>query len=87
MRLNAEQTDALVHVEKARRRVEQAREDALRAALDAVNLGVPQSRVADAYGISRMSMWRLLTNESARDVAASGRVTHQEDRPDEQIGV
>lgn len=84
MRLNQEQTDALANVQRARRRIEQAEQDARQAAFDAIALGVPHSRVAEAYGISRMTMWRLLTKESPDAEVQSARGTTTHGGPHEQ---
>jgi DNA invertase Pin-like site-specific DNA recombinase len=64
MHLNPDQTALLKRVVKARERREKAESDGRDAALRAVAAGVPQSRVADAFGVTRMTMWRWLLEQA-----------------------
>ena len=59
MHLSPEQAAALKRVTQTHKRAEQAAEAAHRAVLEAIELGVPQARVAEAGGPSRMTLWRL----------------------------
>lgn len=75
MHLDRDQSALLKRVVKARERcvkAERALATAERnghdAALRAVAAGVPQSRVAEAFGVSRMWLWRLL-QEQEREAA------------------
>jgi DNA invertase Pin-like site-specific DNA recombinase len=67
---------------EARERADQAEREAVKAAREAVKAGVPQQRVAEVLGVSRMTLWRRLQEDSpqrsARDGDTSGRTTHQE---------
>lgn len=62
MRLNDDQAAALGLIARTRKRAERAAEDAHRAILEAIEAGVPQTRVAETARISRMSMWRRLND-------------------------
>jgi DNA invertase Pin-like site-specific DNA recombinase len=64
MHLNPDQDALLGRVVKARKRREKAEGDGRDAALLAVAAGVPQSRVADAFGVTRMTMWRWLQEQA-----------------------
>jgi hypothetical protein len=61
----------LDRVVQATNRLEGAKEALRDAALDAVDAGVPQTQVAEAADIGRMTMWRWLkedeTNKEAPD--------------------
>lgn len=52
---------------QARKRYDEAERAGRRIALEAVDAGVPQSRVADALGVSRMTMWRWLRADEHRE--------------------
>jgi transposase-like protein len=70
MHLNPDQSALVKRLEKARERREKAQRDGRNAALLAVEAGVPQSRVAEAFGVARMTMWRWL-QEQAEDKGAA----------------
>ena len=66
---------ALRLIIQTRKRVERAEKDAHRALLAAIKAGVPQTRVAQAAHISRMSMWRILNTDKSAGAAATARRT------------
>jgi DNA invertase Pin-like site-specific DNA recombinase len=53
----------LDRVVQAANRLDAAKEAVREAALDAVDAGVPQTRVAEAADIGRMTLWRWLKEE------------------------
>jgi transcriptional regulator with PAS, ATPase and Fis domain len=67
MNLTTEQHAILDEVAKARERRERAERDARRIALEALANGLPHTRVADALGITRMTIWRWLKELEAHD--------------------
>ena len=66
MNLSPEQHSILDEVAKARERRERAERDARRIALEAVGSGLPHTRVADAVGVTRMTIWRWLKEPEAQ---------------------
>jgi DNA invertase Pin-like site-specific DNA recombinase len=72
MHLNSDQSALLKRVVKARERrdnaeraLQKAERDGHNAALRALEAGVPQSRVADAFGVTRMTVWRWLQEQAS----------------------
>ena len=65
MHLGTDHQQQLRSVTQARKRFEQAERAGRRTALEAIAAGVPQSRVADALGVSRMTLWRW-THEASQ---------------------
>lgn len=63
-RLSHDQSALLKRVVKARERREKAERDGRDDALLALAAGVPQSRVAEALGVTRMTMWRWLQEQA-----------------------
>ena len=66
MNLSPEQHWILDEVAKARERRERAERDARRIALEAVGSDLPHTRVADAVGVTRMTIWRWLKEPEAQ---------------------
>jgi hypothetical protein len=72
MKLNDDQARRLKRVEVAGKRLahaqnqlDAARESLRSAAIDALDAGVPQARVAAAAGVGRMGVWRWLKGQTA----------------------
>ena len=63
--LTPQQEGHLDRVAAAANRLDGAKEALRRVALDAVDAGVPQTRVAEAADVGRMTLWRWL-NDSER---------------------
>ena len=70
MHLDPDQSALLRRVKKARERCEKAEREGRDAVLQAVAGGVPQSRVAEAFGVNRMWMWRMLQEQEQEREAA-----------------
>ena len=83
MHLDPSQTELLGRVTKARKRMERSEREARLIVLEAVAGNVPQSRIAESLGVSRMTLWRWMQSQqsSSRDADTSGSLATRGDDP------
>ena len=58
MKPSPEQAELIRRVERARRTLDQAERNARQAIDAAFNGGLPRTRIADAFGVARSTLWR-----------------------------
>jgi DNA invertase Pin-like site-specific DNA recombinase len=65
MRLSDEQEHKLSQVLAAGNQLDAAREQLRDVVFEALDAGIPQTRVAEASGLGRMTLWRWLNAEES----------------------
>ena len=75
VKLTAEQRRHIQRAHEAQRRRDQADREHRQAIVAAATAGVPQARLADEFGVSRMSVWRWVSGATTPQRRASAAPT------------